>query len=86
MSRRHTLIHKDQSALVLGAAVPQLSRVRALVVLRELIKQYLHQTFDLVEVDLTVLQKSKQTFLRAAHQQTDDPTGDIVNQSTKSLK
>lgn len=55
-----TSIHKDQSELVFGAAVPQLRRVRALVLLRELIEHYLHQTFGLVEVDLAVLQE-KQT-------------------------
>lgn len=54
-SEQLTLIHEDQSELVLGTAVPQLSCVRALVLLRELIKQYLHQTFGLVKVDLTVL-------------------------------
>lgn len=57
--REPTLIHEDQSELVFGAAIPQLGRVRALVLRRELIKQYLHQTFGLVEVDLTVLQESK---------------------------
>ena len=72
-----TLIHKDQSELVLGAAVPQLSRVRALVLPRELIKQYLHQTFGLVEVDLTALQQNKQALPHIqyilARMQTDDP-------------
>lgn len=50
-----TFINKHQSKLVFGAAVPQLSRVGALVLPGELIKQYLHQTFGPVEVDPTVL-------------------------------
>lgn len=62
-----TFIHKDQSELVLGAAVSQLCRVRALILLRELIKQYLHQTFGLVKVDLAVLQKSKQMLPHIQH-------------------
>lgn len=73
---RLTLIHKDQGELVLGAAVLQLSRVRALVLLAELVKQYLQQTFVLVEVDLTVLQNSKQALAHGqstAEWQVDTP-------------
>lgn len=67
VSGRLTLIHKDQSELVLGAAVPHLSRVRALVILSELVEQDLHQTFGLVKVDLAVLYKSKQALPHILH-------------------
>lgn len=66
-----TLIHKHQSDLVLGTTVPQLRRVWALVLLRELVNSYLHQTFGLVEADLTVLQERKHVHAHSSY--TDDP-------------
>lgn len=59
LCRHLTFINKHQSKLVFGAAVPQLSRVGALVLPGELIKQYLHQTFGSVKVDPTVLHRRR---------------------------
>lgn len=81
-----TFINKHQSKLVFGAAVPQLSRVGALVLPGELIKQYLHQTFGPVEVDPTVLRgrRKKKMFFASEYASALVDVDEVWRRATQS--
>lgn len=74
-----TVVHKDQSELIFGPIILKLRRVRTLVLWRQLIKQYLHQTFSLVKIDLAVLPKRGEKTASRNHDTIPDHAGKRIN-------